>query len=104
MTPTTITIDGVDYIRASDAAPGVPTEWRIVIGQRGWVWVGRWSQDGETVTLTDAKTIRVWGTTKGLGELAVSGPTSKTMLDQTGTIRLHILGVVASFDTKVTTW
>lgn len=99
--PETITIDGVIYTRATDATP---TEWRIVIAQRGWVFVGRWSQDGEQVTLTNAKTIRVWGTTAGLGQLAINGPTTKTICDPAGTVRMHILGVVATLDTQVTTW
>lgn len=102
MTTTNIlTINGVDYVPA-DQAP--PSEWRIVIAQRGWVFVGRWQQDGENVTLTDAKVIRVWGTTKGLGELALNGPTAKTVLDPCPPVRLHILGVMASLDTQVTTW
>jgi hypothetical protein len=99
--PETITLDGVIYTRAVDATP---TEWRIVIAQRGWVFVGRWNQDGEQVTLTDAKTIRVWGTTAGLGQLAINGPTTKTICDPAGTVRMHILGVVATLDTQVTTW
>lgn len=96
---TTLTINGIDYIPVP-----TPSEWRIVIAQRGWVFVGRWSQDGEMVTLTDAKNIRTWGTTKGLGELAQSGPTSSTVLDPAGTVRMHILGVVATLDTQVTAW
>lgn len=96
---TTLTITGIDYIPAT-----TPSEWRIVIAQRGWVFVGRWSQDGEIVTLTDAKNIRTWGTTKGLGQLAQIGPTNATVLDPAGTVRMHILGVVATLDTQVTTW
>lgn len=102
-TPTTISIGGIDYVRA-DLQPLGPTEWRIVVAQRGWVFVGRWEQDGDNVTLHEAKCIRVWGTTKGLGELAASGPTAKTVLDPCGTVRLHTLGVVVTLDTKVTAW
>lgn len=103
-TPETINIDNTLYVRADTLADATPSEWRIVIAQRGWVFVGRWSQEGDNVTLTDAKVIRTWGTTKGLGELALNGPTSKTITDPAGTIRLHHLGVVATLDTKVTTW
>lgn len=101
-TPEAISIDNVIYTRCPE--PATPSEWRIVVAQRGWVFVGRWNQDGDNVTLTDAKVIRTWGTTKGLGELAMNGPTSKTVTDPAGTIRLHQLGVVATLDTKVTTW
>ena len=100
--PETISIDNVLYTRCTE--PATPSEWRIVIAQRGWVFVGRYDEDGDNVTLTDAKVLRVWGTTKGLGELALIGPTAKTIIDPAGTIRLHRLGVVATLDTTVTAW
>lgn len=96
----TITVDGVDY------APVVTPEdspVRIVILQRGWVVVGYWTQDGENVTITRAKVIRRWGTTAGLGEL-VDGPTDDTVLDPAGTVRAHILGVVATLDADTDAW
>lgn len=97
-----ISIDNVLYTRCPE--PATPSEWRIVIAQRGWVFVGRYDEDGDNVTLTDAKVLRVWGTTKGLGEIALSGPTAKTISDPAGTVRLHRLGVVATLDTTVTAW
>ena len=95
----TITVDGVDY------APATPEDSpvRIVILQRGWVVVGYWSRDGEDVTITRAKVIRRWGTTAGLGEL-VDGPTADTVLDPAGTVRAHILGVVATLDADTEAW
>ena len=97
--PETLSIDGTVYSRVADTTP---SEWRIVIAQRGWVFVGKWAQDGDNVTLTDASVIRTWGTKKGLGELALSGPTSTTVLDSAGTVRMHQLGIVATLD--VATW
>ena len=76
---------------------------RILIGQRGWVFVGRYSVDGDEVTLTDAKCIRRWGTTKGLGEL-VKGPTLKTVLDEAGTVHMHRLAVVATIEVDEAAW
>lgn len=92
----TITVDGIEYAPISEVPPPAPQ--RIVILQRGWVMVGNWNQDGEDVVLTNARVIRVWGTTKGLGELALSGPTSKTVLDDAGTARFHVLTVIAALD------
>ena len=100
--PGTINIAHLRHISAPE--PATPSEWRIVIAQRGWVFVGRYDEDGDNVTLTDAKVLRVWGTSKGLGELALSGPTAKTISDPAGTVRLHRLGVVATLDTTVTAW
>lgn len=100
----TITIDGVEYVPASEAPE--PTPYKIVVLQRGWVFVGRYSLDPETqiVTLTDAKNIRVWGTTKGLGQLAESGPTGSTKLDPAGVVTFHLLTQVLAIDTEVETW
>jgi hypothetical protein len=94
----TLTLNGVDYVRADQVGPSVPTTKRIVIAQRGWVFVGDYAIDGDDVTLSNAQVIRVWGTTKGLGELALNGPTSTTKLDDAGTVRLHRLAIVATLD------
>ena len=77
---------------------------QIVIAQRGWVFVGDVETSGEQVTISNAKCIRRWGTTKGLGELATGGPNSATVLDPMGTVRLHVLAVVASLDCEESKW
>jgi len=77
---------------------------QIVIAQRGWVFVGDVSRSGEDVTINSAQCIRRWGTTKGLGELAKSGPNNKTVLDDMGTVRLHALAVVATLDCEESKW
>ena len=110
--PTTISIDGTEYVRANSVKDPVPSAWRIVVGQNGHVFVGRYcvapakntppfsvSGTFDEVVLYDAKVIRFWGTTAGLGELALNGPTPKTVLDKCGVVRLHPLSVVATLDT-----
>lgn len=77
---------------------------RIVVAQRGWVFVGRISQDGDEVVVSEAKCIRRWGTQKGLGQLAANGPQSSTILDETGTVRLHALAIVAQIDCAEEKW
>ena len=98
--PTTITIDGTQYVR-SDAVE--PSPKRIVVLQRGWVFIGTWAQTGTECVLTDAQNIRVWGTTRGLSEL-IDGPTSKTVLDPAGTVRFHEMTVVCTLDVDGTKW
>lgn len=78
---------------------------RIVILQRGWVCVGNYVQCGPSESrLDNASVIRLWGTTKGLGELAVSGPTKDTKLDKAGVVRFHPLAEVASLDCDAKKW
>ena len=79
------------------------SEIRIVIAQRGWVFVGRCSREEQEVVLRDAKNIRRWGTSKGLGEL-YTGPKSETVLDEAGTVRLHPLQIIATLDVDQKSW
>lgn len=76
---------------------------RIVLLQRGWVYVGKYSQDGSQCKLENASCIRRWGTTKGLGEL-VNGPLDDTTLDKAGTVRFHELSVIATIDCNPEKW
>jgi|ERR1035437_1773129 hypothetical protein len=77
---------------------------KIVILQRGWVFVGKFSQEGSRCKLTDAYNIRTWGTTKGLGELAENGKTSSTNLDKVNDVSFHELTVVATIDCDDKVW
>ena len=63
----------------------------IVLGNRGNTVVGDLTIKGSTGYLSNASVIRVWGTTKGLGELALSGPTDSTKLDKCGDFEFEML-------------
>ena len=76
---------------------------RICIAQRGWVFVGRFTREEHEIVLRDAKNIRRWGTTKGLGEL-YSGPKRDTVLDEAGTVRLHPLQIIATIEVDAKSW
>lgn len=63
----------------------------IVVVQAGWVFVGTRvppTQPSDDVLYTDAATIRRWGSTNGLGELAMRGATNTTELDPCGMVRI----------------
>jgi hypothetical protein len=77
---------------------------QIAVLDRGWVFVGHASTGDGFLTLSDAKCIRRWGTTKGLGEIATGGPTKTTVLDDAGTIRAPIANVVALIECDATRW
>ena len=75
----------------------------IVVLQRGWVVLGTLvSETPDKVTLENTSVIRIWGTTKGLGEIAANGPTKNTILDPCGTVEFHpqtsIMTIVCTFD------
>jgi hypothetical protein len=103
MIPETLKIDSVEYVR-KDTTPKTSGAIRIVILQRGWVMVGRFSQEKENCTLTNAHVIRVWGTTTGLGQIAFEGPTKSTVLDKSPTVRFHELTVIATIDCVEEKW
>jgi hypothetical protein len=68
----------------------------IVIASYGWVFTGyRAEQDTDHVLIEKSDVIRVWGTTNGLGQLALSGPQSETVLDPCGTVDLPVTSVIA---------
>ena len=58
-----------------------PQGQHIVVLDRGFVYVGNVSINGDYVTIKDAQCIRVWGTTNGLAQLQ-NGPLSSTKLDE----------------------
>ena len=94
-----INVDGVEYVKKEKSE-----DIRIVVLQRGWVMVGRFSQDGEKCVLTNAYNVRRWGTSKGLGELAEEGPLTDTKLDKCPDVRFHELTVVLTVDCEVKKW
>ena len=96
------TLDGVEYVRA-DSVDLTPSTTQIVVAQRGWVFVGRVSEVGDDLVISDAQNIRRWGTSRGLGEL-VSGPLPGTTVDPYGTVRMHRLAVVARLDVDGDAW
>ncbi len=77
---------------------------RICVLHRGWVLVGDYSRNGEFITLKNPHVIRRWGTTKGLGEIAVDGPLSKTLLDKEPESEFHITQCIRTIKCEVTKW
>lgn len=75
-----------------------PGSLNIVILDRGFVLVGEVCIEGDWVLTRNAQTVRRWGTTKGLGEIAKGGPTANTKLEDMGTVRSPLralIGLVA---------
>ena len=77
---------------------------KIVILPSGWVFVGIWQVQGTRVVLTESATIRKWGTTCGLGELAIKGPLKETILEPAGTTSFQLGTEIAALDCKTGNW
>ena len=100
-----IEVNGVKYVPKGSAVVQHTGDIKIVVLQRGWVMVGRLEREGSECKLHGASVIRNWGTTKGLGEIAGSGPTSATKIDATnGLVEFDYLTVVASIACNQSVW
>ena len=90
-------LDEPENPKPSKKAPPPPVKRElgttIVVLDRGFVYVGRVHVEGDMVTVTNARNIRKWGTTKGLSEL-VNGPTTNTVLDEVGEIAAPLRAVI----------
>ena len=55
----------------------------IVVVESGWVFATESpdAKTGQDLTAKNAKVIRRWGTTNGLAQLAIEGPTRETQLE-----------------------
>ena len=59
----------------------------IAVMDRGWVFVGFVTKiSEEEIRLDCAHNVHKWGTTKGLGEIALAGPTTETVLYKAGVV------------------
>ena len=99
--PESIKIDDVEYVR-KDSAPA-NGDIKIVVLDRGFVYVGRVATEGDFVVISSAKNIRKWGTSNGLGEL-VSGPLANTVLDTIGTVRAPLRAVIHMIEVEQSKW
>ena len=105
--PETMMIDDVRYVREDSITTRneVQGDLFIVVLQRGWVAVGNRSiADNGDYKLTNCAHIRVWGTTKGLGEIAEGGPTTKTILDKCPPVEYHPTTAIMHIQCKGDKW
>lgn len=77
---------------------------RIAVLDRGFVYVGSCALEGGALTITNACCIRCWGTTAGLGELAIKGPQPATKLDLAGTVRAPASALIHLIDCDDAAW
>lgn len=76
----------------------------IAILDRGWVFIARVSESPSAISLSNAACIRYWGTTKGIGQLALEGPQSGTKIDEVGTVTVPRTAIIALIDAVEAKW
>jgi hypothetical protein len=88
------------------AAPAAQSAFKLSVAvlDRGWVFIGRIIQHEGGVKLENAACIRRWGTTKGVGELALHGPQPSTVLDEAGTVIVPSSSVICLIETTEEVW
>jgi len=100
-----IEVNGIKYVpKDSIKQIQYSGDIKIVVLQRGWIYIGRFTREGNLCKLTNSYNIRQWGTTKGLAEL-VHGPTSSTKLDKCeGDVEFDWLTVVHTLSVNPEKW
>lgn len=76
----------------------------IAILDRGWIFVARVTESPSAIELTNAACIRYWGTTKGIGQLALEGPQRETKIDEAGTVTVPRTAIIALIDAVEAKW
>lgn len=76
----------------------------IVVADRGWVWVGDVTTDGDFTLIKGGQCVRRWGTTEGLAELASKGPRPNTRLDAPADVKVSSRAVIAIVPCEASAW
>lgn len=74
---------------------------QIIVITNGFVLIGDVTAVKSTYVVKEASVIRRWGTTKGLGQIALEGPTSETVLDPCGTVEVEKHATLMRIQCKV---
>ena len=77
---------------------------KIVVLDRGFVYVGYVTLENDWCIIREARNIRYWGTSRGVGQLALEGPQSNTKLDRVGVVRAPMRAVISLIDTEQALW
>jgi hypothetical protein len=78
--------------------------WCIAVADRGFVWIGNCLREGDSIFCTQAYNVRSWGTTKGLGQLALTGPTKETELDPVPCVIMPMRAIIAMIPADRDVW
>ena len=102
-----IELNGETYVKESEVkkqAKYKASPVQIVVLNRGWIVVGNVSESVNKTVIQNAAVIRKWGTTKGLGELAMKGKLADTILDACPDITVDTANVVFLMNCEQSKW
>ena len=85
-------------------APALSGAYQIVVLDRGFVYVGDCLVEGDTLVIREARNLRRWRTSRGLGQLALEGPRPDTVTDPCGTVRAPLRALIHTLDTERSLW
>lgn len=77
---------------------------KIVVLERGFVYIGHAAISGAVITIANAQCIRRWGTERGLGQLALGGKQVNTRLDPAGSVAAPLSAVIHTIDCDEAKW
>ncbi|HMG15527.1 MAG TPA: hypothetical protein VK590_08780 [Saprospiraceae bacterium] len=77
---------------------------KICVLERGWVMVGHLEKDGDEYLLINGHVIRRWGTTEGLGELAMKGPLPETCIEKTPLVKFNKSQLIFTISCDESKW
>ena len=66
--------------------------------------LGQLEKDGDEYLLINANVIRRWGTTEGLGELAIKGPLPDTKLDKIPLVKFNKSQLIFTISCDESKW
>ena len=102
--PETLSVENTKYIREDLIKDSSPTKKQILVLQRGFVVIADVKKVDNEFHLSNGSHIRRWGTTEGLGELAIKGKQENTKLDYFGESQVHELTVIQRINVDKTKW
>lgn len=77
---------------------------KICVLQNGWVMIGNLEKNESNYSLKNGYIIRRWGTTEGLGELAIKGRLENTLLDKIPLTNFHESQLIFTIQCDESKW
>jgi len=77
---------------------------KICVLDKGWVLVGQLEKDGDEYLLINGCVIRRWGTSEGIGELAIKGPLPDTKLEKIPLVKFHKRSLIFTVSCEESKW